>query len=689
MTGLKPKKSGLTVKYHPLKKEGTFDIESPINKTMLQADQKEEHKSDFKPFLWMSIILFLTFALLGLYGNSKTFILNTKNIAKAGYDSLIGGADLLSGQDFKEASKLFNKAELSFEEVDNDMRFLTGQANDYINTGMYLETAQKLIDSGMRVSKIGQHLANLLSDTKSIPNIFVKQNVDKINSSVKLTDFIQSQKKDLDIISAEVHSLENNLSDINISILPDSLSSQIIKAKIRVSKFIETLNEVEEDFRTILIMLGDNVPHRYLILFQNNHELRATGGFLGSYMLLDVNDGEITKAEIKDVYETDGQLTESIPAPPGINRVADRLYMRDANYSPDFPTSAKKVMWFLEHSRGPSVDTVIAMDQTVIEDMLAVIGPVVTKNFPFIINKDNFSDLLSYYVEAKLSDTQTPKQILIDLMPVLREKLLNTEKISEIANLIKNLIYGRHIQIYSNHNSIQELSERIGVDGRMLEAHSDVDYLSVITTAIGGNKSDAFIKTDLTHNTQIDNYGHITDQLIITKHHTWEENDFDYWKRLIGKYGTGRLNEQTLKFIQGEGDNIDYMRVYVPKGSTFEDAEGINADSIEISEDLDYTVFSFIFGPIPAGNSKTVKFNYKLPYNLNVSKPLDIYRFIIQKQAGSDNAFLTKTLHISDHLSIAETYPQISQESAFTLYPKYKTDLKQNKIFLSAITSSN
>src|SRR3989338_4365332 len=46
----------------------------------------------------------------------------------------------------------------------------------------------------------------------------------------------------------------------------------------------------------------------YLVLFQNNLEIRPTGGFIGSYGLLTIEDGHVSDFRIFDVYQADGQL---------------------------------------------------------------------------------------------------------------------------------------------------------------------------------------------------------------------------------------------------------------------------------------------------------------------------------------------------------------------------------------------
>jgi hypothetical protein len=360
--------------------------------------------------------------------------------------------------------------------------------------------------------------------------------------------------------------------------------------------------------------------------------------------------------------------------------------MRDANYSPDFPTSARQVMWFLEHSRGPSVDTVVAIDQSVAEKLLELTGPIDTKGFPIPVTAANFNDLFSFNVESKQSETSTPKQVLIDFIPMVKEKLLGLGDFPKLVEVATGLVKSRDIQVYSEDSDIEALAVRFGLDGRMVAADPKTDFLALVTTAIGGNKSDAFIETQVDHHTEVDQFGKVTDRLTLTKTHTWTEGDFATWQTLIDRHGTGKVDLRTLKFIQGQGDNIDYLRVYVPRGSRLLSLEGVELDKLAASEDLGYSVFAFPFGPLSPGQSKSVTISYELPFTLK-SQPGDIYKFISQKQSGSENVTLKKSLAVSDALRIVETYPKV-ENGAFTLYPEFSVALDSNQIFLSAIASA-
>jgi hypothetical protein len=668
-----PRKKTTSVKIQPL--EGKFfDIKPPIEGVHPPASRT---RREFFRFFCIAFTVFMGLSFSSIYMEGKDLTASSEKYAMAGYDSLQNAVQSLTAQDMNGASMWFQSAEASFQELAKSTRYLTSQANHLINQSLYLDTADKLIESGILVSQMGQRLIELAENIKQIPQRFIQGDSD-------LVSLIHEKQAEFDDLFQDVLVLQRNITTLNSSVLPAYLREKVAQAQDQIGQLIAVLMEADKGFDTALKLLGDKVPHRYLILLQNNHELRATGGFLGSYMIIDINDGAITKMEANDVYQTDGQLTDVVKPPAGIDQVADRWFMRDANYSPDFPTSAEQIMWFLEHSRGPSVDTVIALDQNVVEGLLKITGPVRLKNFPFQIRADNFNDMISFYIEAKLSDTATPKQLLFDLVPVFKEKLFSLENAIELAPVLKTMAEERHVQVYSKDPQVQSLAEKFRIDGKMIAPAPKTDFLALVTTSIGGNKSDQYIKTDIDHHTEISHTGLIMDSLEITKSHTWSEKDFAVWQELVDIYGTGKAGLETLKFIQGAGDNTDYMRVYVPLGSQLVKSDGVGLWDVEIVEDMGYTVFSFMFGPVSAGTNKTVKLQYELPYSLSFY-PTDTYRFVAQKQAGAENITLNKTLVTADMLNVVKSYPP--SDSAFSLMPVVKMDFDRNQIFLTAISS--
>ena len=113
---------------------------------------------------------------------------------------------------------------------------------------------------------------------------------------------------------------------------------------------------------------------------------------MGSLALMDIDRGQIKRLEIPGggPYDFQGQLTAQVAAPEPLRLIQPVWQLQDANWFPDWPTSAEKIMWFLNKSGAPTFDGVIAVTSDVMEDLLMVTGPIEMNEYGLTIDSDNF-----------------------------------------------------------------------------------------------------------------------------------------------------------------------------------------------------------------------------------------------------------------------------------------------------------
>ncbi|MBI4434335.1 DUF4012 domain-containing protein, partial [Candidatus Uhrbacteria bacterium] len=145
-----------------------------------------------------------------------------------------------------------------------------------------------------------------------------------------------------------------------------------------VNRAIGELRRAEQLLPILRALGGIDRPRRLLLVFQNPAELRPTGGFMGSVALVDVAGGRVTALELPPggTYDLSGITRLRVIPPEPLRLVSTTWQFHDANWFPDFPTSARKLRWFYEASGGPSVDAVVAVNAPVLEDILALTGPI-------------------------------------------------------------------------------------------------------------------------------------------------------------------------------------------------------------------------------------------------------------------------------------------------------------------------
>jgi len=244
---------------------------------------------------------------------------------------------------------------------------------------------------------------------------------------------------------------------------------------------------------------------RFLILLQNQMELRPTGGFLGSFATAKIKNGKLTDVSIQDIYEPDGRVTEYIEPPGPIQEAFQlgTLRLRDANWDPDFPKTAKTLMWYFRKAGEGEFDGVIATNLLVFQEVLRQIGPVGLVDYDEDISVENLWEKAQFYSqESFFPGSKQKPEFLGDLSKALRNRLQTSslrEKIRLIRLIIK-LLAEKQIMVYSSDDKIQLAIAMSGWSGEVKTASCPAwltncvaDSLMVIEANLGVNKTNCCI----------------------------------------------------------------------------------------------------------------------------------------------------------------------------------------------------
>ena len=158
-------------------------------------------------------------------------------------------------------------------------------------------------------------------------------------------------------------------------------------------------------------LLGADRPRTYLLLFQNEDELRATGGFISAVGRVTIDAGKIISLTVEDSYAVD-DFTTPYPDPPAPMRDymgIDLWVFRDSNWSPDFPMAARQPISLYTQTRGGTIDGVIALNQQVVEALVDGLGPL-TIDGQTIANAQEMRD----YMRAAWSPSESVHRNRVD-----------------------------------------------------------------------------------------------------------------------------------------------------------------------------------------------------------------------------------------------------------------------------------
>jgi hypothetical protein len=254
-----------------------------------------------------------------------------------------------------------------------------------------------------------------------------------------------------------------------------------------------------------------------IIVWQNSQELRATGGFMGSYAKLDLTEGLITNLEIQDIYQPDGQFKGYVPAPPGVTEYLSSghgLRLPDANWWPDFPQSAQTVLSYFAFGKEQHVAGLVAVNLEVAEDLLRVLGPVELPDYEVKVTADNLATVARADRSQFFPGSQQKAHFLSLLFNQLKFRIaqLTPAQAIELAQLWTRRAAAKDVQLYSPDAATQALAVKYGLAGQTSlkpsifgQATSDtatsiIDplYLELVESNVGINKANAGVTRDVT-----------------------------------------------------------------------------------------------------------------------------------------------------------------------------------------------
>lgn len=274
----------------------------------------------------------------------------------------------------------------------------------------------------------------------------------------------------------------------------------------KLPKMYDQLKVADITLASLPAILGQDERKVYVVLLQNNMELRSTGGFIGSFALISFEKGKMLDFQVQDVYTADGQLKGRVEPPPEILHYLGQpnWYLRDSNVDPDFPTSAKMAAWFLEKELKVKVDGVVAIDINFIQKLLDLTGPVVLADFKETVTAQTLFEKTEKIVEKNFFPGSTKKKdFLTSLSKNLYQKIfsLDGEKGWRGLNVLWDSIASRSLQVFFFDEKLQTFAQDLKMDGALTGGKNQ--FLSLIENNYGANKANFFIKRQIKHNVSL------------------------------------------------------------------------------------------------------------------------------------------------------------------------------------------
>ena len=634
----------------PPASEGRGEIKK---EEVVRQKKKWKFNFKFKPKIKLDIdvksIGYVALGLWGVFGLSLILltivVVNIVGIPK----KILGVQDLIANGKYPEAVKQID--ELSKQNVSWSNTFKSG------NVGTMLRAEGEVIDL------LNLNLSLVQSGEKVSNGMFGEKDVD-------IKTEIQKVEKNLDEVISKMGILQGRLSG-QWSGMPGRFREDILKFKERLELERETAENVRKVLPVLPEMLGlDGKRREYMVLLQNENELRPSGGFIGSYAILSFEGGKFLGFEVKDVYEADGQLKGHVEPPAEIKKYLGEAgwFMRDSNWQASFPLVSKDVQWFLEKETGRKVDGVIALNLAAVKEVLKVTGEVYVADFKEKVNYTNLYEQAEYYSETKFFAGSVQKASFLGAVSkqLMEEiKLAKGSKGQQLLMAVVDLLNRNEVQIVMNEPTAAATLFEAGWDGSIYEGKCNgdkcfADYLYIVESNFGVNKANYFLYRNV-------------------------ERQIDIGDKII-KNNLKIVYENTAKTSAWPGgDYKNYLRIYVPSDANIQEINWsennsgekkiVNGDALKTNIMGSKKELGFLV-TVPVGKKISVEVKYTNNINLATVDKFSYLNYV-QKQSGFGDTGMVTLISMPDNWRINAVEPAASVVGGKLLFnQKLDKDIK-------------
>lgn len=579
---------------------------------------------------WVALgLVVLVIACLGAGG--YVWARQVQDSAEAGKSSVQAGLEALKSSDPVKAQASFVAAQDSFAHTESLLG--PGWLRSVPFLGNQLDAVDQLAQVGREGAKAGEQVSALMAAATN--------DAGGLNKMLKIAKpYLLSMLDSFNRISVLVPQLKAD------GLVPP-LANAVTEAKDTLAPLAPVFAKSDAiSSLTRYLLSGD---HRFLLVSQNNAELRPTGGFMGSYGLLRVGPDGLTLERYRDIATLPVD-TLNLPKPAGARMGGGILRMRDGNWWLDFPTSGAMILKLYDHSAQPepTVDGVIAIDLITVKTFLGEFGPITLKDYGKTITSDNMIQTLVVLIEQELAGKGTArKDPLRQLSEELLPRMLNLQasQLVPTSQMMVDLANQRRLQVFLQDSSAQTAIASLGWAGAMNVTADTTDLLAVANAVVWPSKMNMGVHKTIDYQVALNADGTAQTQLRLS-----------YAK-----------DARRLLKIQRQWFG-DYLRVYRPRGTTLtqwsstRSASTIPAEAKRAETKPQILTDAFGFPAITAGlgllagETRTETYASTVPQAIRPSETgaKDLhYRLLIVKQPDLEENPTTVSVTIPDGWAIA------------------------------------
>lgn len=473
-----------------------------------------------------------------------------------------------------------------------------------------------LLDAYQQFLALLPTVTDLSNNTSNLTRLILNNNSPNTVGGGDIPRLISDSRLQAETLYQQLSLLDGSLPAVAPATIPTRFHDNYSGAKTILTELKRSVLMSKGVLSILPDLIGIGGRRKYGVLFQNNMELRATGGFIGSFAILSFDNGTLYDMPIYDVYAADGNLKGHVEPPTPIKDILGEAnwYLRDSNFDPDFPTSARRAEWFIQKTMNLELDGIVALNLDALRALLSVTGPLNLPDYNETITSDNLYERAQYHAEVNFFPGSTQKKEFLSSVGNALFTQLSTADSSlglPTLNTLLNSLDNKSILMSVKRESTEHVLSTLAWNGALL---TPPDSLMVVDSNFGVNKANYYVSRAIELLITLDKSLNITHTLRIRYNNTATSNSWP------------------------AGPYKNYSRLVLPPNTTITSIKVadqiLDKSDYTISTEHNRTVVGFFF-TVPINSTLGVEVNYLSPTTLANATPN--YSWYWQKQPGTSS----------------------------------------------------
>lgn len=494
-----------------------------------------------------------------------------------------------------------------------------------------------LIDNSLKLSKINQQLSEvsdalanyknnsrliyryLLSSGYAEEDVF-GEDVGEGQLSPNLNSQLDELKELLGLLTESLTQLQLELENTNPAHFGGNKAVNFSGIEEEIRLTASRLRSLGQLSSVLPELLAVSSKKHYHILLQDNQELRPTGGFLQAVAMIVVEEGKIIDHQIYTTNYIDSRALGQINPPAEVESFLgeSRLHLRDANWDPNFASSAKDMSWFIREALNQPIDGFVGLNYNQVRELLAIFGSIDLPSYGGEITAQNLYSRLEANA-AQEQDRSLENNIHTEILGALIEKLklANDQEIEQVLSFFHQSLRDQSVALYFEDPQVGGVISELGWAGSIVQpecpsnfgVNCHTNYIYQVEANIGVNKVNQYVSSSVNHSIEI------------------QESRINHHRKIS-------YNNKARSSIWPLGKYRAYVRFYVDVDSQINE---IRFNGAAISDDLIMEYLDHnrrVFGVIvdvADGEKLEVDLHYSTPVVLSAGSS---YFFFEQSQPG-------------------------------------------------------